>query len=80
MRQVGQGIAGLEGEILPLGTRLKEIEVTMSSPETYHEHSLARRLGEEKKSIEIELAHLYQDWDEATSDLAREEAASSSNP
>ena len=49
--------------------RLKELEATMSSPETYKEPGLARRLGEEKKSIEIELAHLYDDWDEATSAL-----------
>ena len=62
-------IAALEGSILPLETRLKELETAMSSSETYREPGLARRLGEEKKSIEIELAHLYDDWDSATSDL-----------
>ena len=35
---------------------------------------LARSLGEEKKSLEIELAHLYDEWDEAITDLQREEA------
>jgi ATP-binding cassette subfamily F protein 3 len=67
-------IAALEARILPLETRVKEIEAAMSSADTYHEPGLARRLGEEKKSLEIELAHLYDDWDEATSDLQREEA------
>jgi len=62
-------IAALEASILPLETRLKEIETAMSSSETYKEPGLARSLGEEKKSIEIELAHLYDDWDGATSDL-----------
>src|SRR5213593_616966 len=62
-------IAALEAAILPLETRLKELEVAMSSSETYKEPGLARRLGEEKKSIEIDLAHLYDDWDEATSAL-----------
>jgi len=62
-------IAALEASILPLETRLKEIETVMSSAETYREPGLARRLGEEKKSIEIDLAHLYDDWDEATSAL-----------
>jgi len=59
-------IAALEASILPLETRLQEIETVMSSAETYKEPGLARRLGEEKKSIEIDLAHLYDDWDEAT--------------
>jgi ATP-binding cassette, subfamily F, member 3 len=67
-------VAALEAEILPLETRLKELETTLSSAETYREPGLARRLGEEKKAIEIELAHLYDDWDEATSDLQREES------
>jgi ATP-binding cassette, subfamily F, member 3 len=62
-------IAALEASIVPLETRLKEIETVMSSAETYKEPGLARRLGEEKKSIEIDLAHLYDDWDEATSAL-----------
>jgi len=45
----------------------------MSSPDVYKEPGLARRLGEEKKTLEIELAHLYDDWDEATSDLQEAE-------
>jgi len=52
---------------------LKEVAVALSSSETYRETGLARALGEEKKKIEIELAHLYDAWDEATSDLHREE-------
>src|SRR5439155_26738816 len=62
-------IAALEASIVPLETRLKELETAMSGSETYKEPGLARRLGEEKKAIEIELAHLYDDWAEATSDL-----------
>jgi ATP-binding cassette, subfamily F, member 3 len=62
-------IAALEASILPLETRLKELDAAMSSSATYKEPGLARRLGEEKKTLEIELAHLYDDWDGATSDL-----------
>jgi ATP-binding cassette subfamily F protein 3 len=76
-RQLGifrNRITALEAEILPLETRLKEIETAMSTGDIYREPGLARRLGEEKKSVEIELAHLYDEWDEATSDLQREES------
>jgi len=66
-------IAKLEARILPLETRLKAIEAEMAAPETWHDPSLSRRLGEERKAIEIELAHLYDDWDEATAELQREE-------
>ncbi len=69
-------IADLESSILPLETRLKEIESALASESTYKEAGLARSLGEEKKSIEIDLAHLYDAWDEATTDLQREEARS----
>jgi ATP-binding cassette subfamily F protein 3 len=67
-------VAEIESGIEPLEARLKEIETAMSSSETYKEPGLARSLGEEKKSIEIELAHLYDQWEEATADLQREEA------
>jgi ATP-binding cassette, subfamily F, member 3 len=70
-------IARLEGKILPHETRLKEIESLLSAGETYKEPGVARALGEEKKSIEIELAHLYDEWDEATSDLQREDSRNS---
>ena len=62
-------IAALEGSILPLESRLKEIDLALGDPATYGEPGLARRLGEEKKAIEIDLAHLYDEWDEATSEL-----------
>ena len=68
-RGARERVAKLEAEILPLETRLKEIETAMTSPDTYREAGLARRLGEEKKQIEIDLAHLYDDWDDATSKL-----------
>jgi ATP-binding cassette subfamily F protein 3 len=67
-------IAAVEKRILPLETRLKEIEAAMSSADVYKEPGLARRLGEEKKTIEIDLAHLYDDWDHATTALQQEEA------
>ncbi|HKB07865.1 MAG TPA: ATP-binding cassette domain-containing protein [Candidatus Polarisedimenticolia bacterium] len=69
LRGLRERIAALEASILPLETRLKELETEMSSPDVYHQEGRARRLGEERKTIEIELAHLYDDWDEATSDL-----------
>jgi ATP-binding cassette subfamily F protein 3 len=74
LRVFKERIAAIEARILPLETRLKEIDAAMSSTEIYREPGLARRLGEEKKSIEIELAHLYDDWDGATSELQEEEA------
>ena len=67
-------IAKIEARILPHETRLKEIDAALSDGATYREPGLARALGEEKKNLEIELAHLYDEWDEATSDLQREEA------
>ncbi len=74
LRAFKERVAAVEAAILPLETRLKEIDAAMAESETYKEPGLARRLGEDKKSIEIELAHLYDDWDEATSDLQAEEA------
>ncbi len=68
-RGARERVAKLEAAILPLETRFKEIEAAMAAPETYKESGLARRLGEEKKQIEIDLAHLYDDWDDATSKL-----------
>jgi ATP-binding cassette subfamily F protein 3 len=67
-------IAKIEAGILPHETRLKEIDALLASAETYREPGLARSLGEEKKNLEIELAHLYDEWEEATTDLQREEA------
>jgi ATP-binding cassette subfamily F protein 3 len=66
-------IAALEAKIVPSEARLKEIDAALASSDTYKETGLARSLGEEKKSLEIELAHLYDEWEESTSDLAREE-------
>ena len=67
-------IAVIEKTILPLETRLKEIEAALSSPDAWGDPARARGLGEERKTIEIDLAHLYDDWDHATSDLQDEEA------
>jgi ATP-binding cassette subfamily F protein 3 len=77
LRAFRDRVATLEAEILPLETRLKEIETAMSTGDIYREPGQARRLGEEKKSVEIDLAHLYDEWDEATSDLQREESRTS---
>jgi ATP-binding cassette subfamily F protein 3 len=66
-------IGALEARIVPHEARLKEIASALGSPETYQEPGLARSLGEEKKNLEIELAHLYDEWEEATNDLQREE-------
>jgi len=74
LRIYKERIAKIEARILPHETRQKEIEAALASGETYREPGLARSLGEEKKNLEIELAHLYDEWDEAISDLQREEA------
>ena len=74
LRSFRDRVQKIEGAIAPLEVRLKEIDALMASPDTWHEAGLAKRLGEEKKSIEIELAHLYDDWDHATSALQEEEA------
>jgi ATP-binding cassette subfamily F protein 3 len=74
LRSFRERIAALEAAILPHETRLKEIDAAMSSPDVYKEPGLARKLGEEKKGLEIELAHLYDDWDEATTELQEAES------
>jgi ATP-binding cassette subfamily F protein 3 len=74
LRSFRDRVQKVEAAILPLETRLKEIEAAMASPDVWQDHARARALGEEKKSIEIELAHLYDDWDHATADLQSEEA------
>jgi ATP-binding cassette subfamily F protein 3 len=74
LRSFRDRVQKIEGAIAPLEVRLKEIDAQMASPDTWHEPGLGKRLGEEKKSIEIELAHLYDDWDHATSALQEEEA------
>jgi ATP-binding cassette subfamily F protein 3 len=66
-------IAKIESSILPLETRLKEIDQAMAEPGTWHDPGKGKSLGEEKKSIEIELAHLYDDWDHATTEMQAEE-------
>jgi ATP-binding cassette subfamily F protein 3 len=74
LRVYKERVEKIEAGILPLETRLKEIETALSAPDVWSDPSRGRGLGEEKKAIEIELAHLYDDWDHATSDLQQEEA------
>jgi ATP-binding cassette subfamily F protein 3 len=74
LRVYKERVEKIEAGILPLETRLKEIETAMSAPDVWSDPSRGRSLGEEKKAIEIELAHLYDDWDHATSELQTEEA------
>jgi ATP-binding cassette subfamily F protein 3 len=74
LRVFKERIAKIESSILPLESRLKEIDQAMAEPGTWHDPGKGKSLGEEKKSIEIELAHLYDDWDHATSEMQAEEA------
>ena len=74
LRVFKERIAKIESSILPLETRLKEIDQAMAEPDTWHDPGKGKSLGEEKKSIEIELAHLYDDWDHATTEMQAEEA------
>ena len=74
LRVYKERVEKIEAGILPLETRLKEIEAAMSAPDVWSDPARGRSLGEEKKTIEIELAHLYDDWDHATSELQSEEA------
>jgi ATP-binding cassette subfamily F protein 3 len=73
LRVFKERIAKIESSILPLETRLTEIDQAMANPDTWHDPGKGKSLGEEKKSIEIELAHLYDDWDHATSEMQAEE-------
>jgi ATP-binding cassette subfamily F protein 3 len=74
LRVFRERIQKVEAAILPLESRLKEIEGALALPDAWQDHARARGLGEEKKSIEIDLAHLYDDWDHATADLQEEES------
>jgi ATP-binding cassette subfamily F protein 3 len=77
LRSFRERIQKVEASILPLESRLKDIDAALAEPDVWQDHARARGLGEEKKSIEIELAHLYDDWDHATADLQEEESKQS---
>ncbi len=67
-------VARLEKRIEAVEARLKEIDAALADPQTYQVDGRARDLGASKKEIEIDLAHLYDEWDQATRSLQEAEA------
>ena len=66
LKPVREEVARLEKEIDSAETRLREIQTALSDPEIYRIPGKARELGEAKKMLEVDLAHLYDEWDHAT--------------
>jgi ATP-binding cassette subfamily F protein 3 len=71
-------VARVEAEVEAAEKRLEEINAALSDPATYQLDGRARELGEAKKTIEIDLAHLYDEWDQATRALQEAEALAAS--
>jgi ATP-binding cassette subfamily F protein 3 len=73
LRPLREEVARLEREIEAAETKLKETDAALADPETYRIAGRARELGEAKKTLEIDLAHLYDEWEQATRALQQAE-------
>jgi ATP-binding cassette subfamily F protein 3 len=77
LKPLREVVARLEQKIEAAEKRLAEINAALADPATYHLEGRARDLGESKKGIEIDLAHLYDEWDQATRALQEAETVAS---
>ena len=73
-RTCRQRVATLEEAITAAESRFDEIEARLADPATYRAEGLARSLGEQKKSIQVELSRLNREWEDALQELERAEA------
>jgi ATP-binding cassette subfamily F protein 3 len=75
LKPLREEVARVEAAIEKAEAKLRGINAALADPETYRIEGRARDLGESRKEIEIELAHLYDDWDQATRALQDAESA-----
>ncbi len=66
-------VSRLESRIAAAEQKLEQTLAEMGRPETYQKPERARELAEAKKSAEIDLAHLYDEWDQAARALQKAE-------
>ncbi|HEY3176402.1 MAG TPA: ABC-F family ATP-binding cassette domain-containing protein [Candidatus Polarisedimenticolia bacterium] len=76
LRAAREKVASLESEITSAEHRLDEIDAQLGDPATYQTAGLARTLGEQKKSIQVDLSRLNRRWEEAVARLAEAEEES----
>ncbi len=76
IRPLRREVQRLEGEIAATEKKLKETLVELADPQTYQTPDRARELGEARKTLEVDLAHLYDGWDHAARALQEAEAES----
>ena len=73
IRPMRREVQRLEGEIAAVEKKLKETLAELADPQTYQTPDRGRALGEARKSLEVDLAHLYDDWDHAARTLQKVE-------
>ncbi len=73
-RTCRQRVASMEEAITAAESKLDEIEARLADPATYRAEGLARSLGEQKKSVQVELSRLNREWEDALEELERAEA------
>jgi len=75
LRSLRKKVTSLEEEIARREKRLAEIAGRLADPETYRSDGLGETLGREQKALQGELADLIARWEEASSDLQRNEGS-----
>jgi ATP-binding cassette subfamily F protein 3 len=71
LRAARKEVAALENEIIAAEHRIDEIDAQLADAATYQTDGLAKRCGDEKRSIQVDLSRLNRKWEEAVSRLAR---------
>ena len=79
IRPLRREVQRLEGEIAAVEKKLKETLAELADPQTYQTADRARELGEARKALEVDLAHLYDDWDHAARALQEAEGESATS-
>ena len=70
-RDARKEVAVLENKIITAEHRIDEIDAQLADAATYQTDGLARTLGDEKKSMQVDLSRFNRKWEEAVSRLAR---------
>ena len=60
-------IANLETLITEMEEKMTELEIEMSDPDVYADHSRAQKLNKQYTELQKKIADLYEEWEEAQS-------------